>query len=76
MSSVDVDLGWLVDDADPNAPTSNQATLKRLETAIRRHCDSELMLMLDRISLLEDPALVKSEMLKLKRILEGKAGGK
>lgn len=70
MSS-DIDLG-LIDD-DPNAATRNQAALKRVEVAIRRHCDCNLLLSLDGIALLSDEAKIKSEMLRLKKAIEQKS---
>lgn len=60
-------------DDDPNAASRNQVALKRVETAIRRYCDCNLLLTLDGISMLNDEALMKSEMLKLKKILEQKS---
>lgn len=71
MSSIDptpIDL-----EDDPNEASRNQLALKRVETAIRRFCDCNLLLALDGIAMLGDEALMKSEMLKLKRILEQKS---
>lgn len=59
-----------VDEDDPNAASDRQATLKRVEASIRRHCNCELFLMLDGISILEDEATIRGEMVKLKKKLE------
>ncbi len=71
--SNDIDsLAFEIDD-DPNAASRNQVMLKRVEMAIRRYCDCNLVLALDGISMLEDEVKIKSEMLKLKKILEQKS---
>lgn len=58
------------EDEDPNAPSERQATLKRVESSIRRHCNCDLFLMLDGISILEDDPTIRGEMVKLKKKLE------
>lgn len=58
---------------DPNAATRNQVMVKRAERAIRRYCDSDLLLTLDGICLLNDEALMKSEMVNLSKTLEQRA---
>lgn len=60
------------DDEDPNAPTRNQMALKRVETAIRKHADCDLMLALDGICLLTDPVQIREELGALTRRLEEK----
>lgn len=60
------DLG----DIDPNAPNERQMTLKRVEGSIRRHCNCSLFLMLDGISLLDDEAQIRTQMVQLKKNLE------
>ena len=72
MSS-DFDMSLIDIDDDPNAASRNQVTLKQVETAIRRYCDPDLMLMFDGIALLDDENKKKQEMLKLKKILEQKS---
>ena len=70
MSDVDYSFSELAE--DPNAATHNQMMLKRLETAIRRHCSCELMLKLDGISLLSDPAQIRAEILSLQKSMQEK----
>lgn len=69
----EIDLSLIEIDDDPNAASRNQVALKRVETAIRRYCDCNLVLMLDGIALMDDEAQMKREMLNLKKILEQKS---
>lgn len=62
-------------DDDPNAATHNQQQLKRVESAIRRQCDCDLLLFLDGIAVLDDPRQVTTSMHELKRRLDEKMKG-
>jgi len=57
-------------DETPNAATSTQTMLKRLERAIRRRSDCGLLLTLDGISLLKEPDQVRESLLAVQRRLE------
>lgn len=62
-------------DEDPNAANHNQLQLKRVEMAIRRQCDCDLLLFLDEIALESDPSKVTSGMRELKQRLDEKMKG-
>jgi len=67
-------MAFPVDD-DPNVATHNQQQLKRVESAIRRQCDCDLLLFLDGIALLADPQKVTTSMRELKQRLDEKLKG-
>jgi len=52
-------------DVNPNAPTANQVALKRVEAAIRKRADCELLMQLDSICLLTDPIQIQRELSRL-----------
>lgn len=55
------------DDDDPNAPSPTQVALKRVETAIRKRADCELILHLDGICMIADP---KQRAIELKALTQ------
>ena len=56
---------------DPNSATLTQAQLKKVEVAIRRTCDSSLLIFFDEIGY-RPPAEVNSSMRELQKRLDQK----
>jgi hypothetical protein len=57
---------------DPNAPSTTQLSLKRIEVAIRKHASCELLLKLDGICHMTDMGAIRSELTDLTKRLEKK----
>lgn len=57
---------------DPNAPTTTQCALKRIESAIRKRADSALLLDLDHICLISDTVKRSQELVALTQKLQRK----
>lgn len=58
-------------DDDPNAPSATEAALKRVEAAIRRRGQCDLLLVLDGICLESDERKRMTDLAALTRRLEG-----
>lgn len=67
MAMSDFDL-----DDDPNAPSATEIALKRVEAAIRKRGECELLLLLDGICLEPNPDKRMTDLAALTRRLEDK----
>jgi len=57
-------------DLDPNEATENQVKLKRVEMAIRRRGDSDLLMLFDGIAFISDLEARRRAMIELRQKLE------